>query len=446
MSSGPAASAILAPLFADPEVDRLFSDAANAAAMIEVEAALARAEAALGIVPAAAAERIAATCRTFTADLDALGTGTEQSGVPVISLVDQLRRAVGGEAAAFVHWGATSQDIVDTGLVLRLGRAADIYRGRLDKLIDLLIDLVERHRTAVMAGRTRFQLALPITFGLKAAGWLGALARDRRRLDELTPRLLTVQFGGAAGTLAALDRDGVKVMRRLAEELSLGIGGGPWHTARDRIVEFGTWLALVTGTLGKIGQDLVLLAQNEVGEIREAAEGRGGSSTMPQKVNPVTAEMLIAGARMNATLVSALHQAMLQEHERGGPGWQVEWLTLPQMAVLTGGALRQGLALLGRIEIVPARMAANLGPDTGLLLAEAASFALSAHLPRAEAQALVKSACAEVTRTKRHLVDILREKTDAPADWEALRDPTNYLGVASELIDLALAEARAARA
>jgi len=436
-------SRLLGPLFAEREIAALFDDATTVQSMAAVEAALARAEAGLGLIPPEAAERINASVDGFAADLDAIGAGSEEAGVPVIEFVRQFRAHVGGEAAQWVHWGATSQDIVDTALVLRLRDALVRISDRLDRVIDALATLADAHRGTVMAGRTRYQQALPVSFGLKCAGWMLPLVRCRDRLAELRPRLLVVQFGGAAGTLAALGDHGVAVMQALAAELELDCPPTPWHAQRDGIAELGSWLSLITGALGKLGQDAILLAQTEIGEIDESAGGgRGGSSTMPQKANPVTGEALVTAARMNATLLGGLHQAQIQEHERGGAGWQLEWATLPTMVVNAGSALAKAEALLARIDVSAERMRSNLGPDTGLILAEAASFALAAHLPRPQAQALVKDACRAVLSEGGHLVDALRSRTEAPLDWDRLRDPTGYLGANDALIDRALAVAR----
>lgn len=438
-------SRILGPLFGDAELARLFDDAATVRAMAAVEAALARAESEAGIVPRDAADRITAAAADFVPDLEALGRGTEESGVPVIDFVRQLRAHVGGDAAQWLHWGATSQDIVDTALVLRLRDALVLLAGRLDGVIANLATLADAHRGTVMAARTRYQQALPTSFGLKCAGWLLPLLRCRERLPGLRLRLLAVQFGGAAGTLAALEDDGVAVMEALAAELDLACPPLPWHTQRDGIAELGSWLSLVTGALGKLGQDAVLLAQTEVGEVDESAGGggRGGSSTMPQKANPVTGEALVVAARLNAGLLGTLHQAQIQEHERGGVGWQMEWATLPTMVVTTGSALAKAAALLARLSVSAGRMRANLGPDDGLILAEAATFALAVHLPRPDAQALVKQAVRAVLADGGHLVDVLRTLTAAPLDWDRLRDPACYLGANDALIDRALAAARA---
>ncbi len=439
MSLSPLDGALYADLLSDAELVARFDDAAQIRAMLEVEAALALAEAKAGVIPDAAAKHIAKVARKLEIDPAALAAGTAKDGIPVPALVEELRRAVGEDSAPYVHWGATSQDIIDTGLVLRLRAALDIQASRLDALIAALADQAEAHRGTVMAARTRAQQATPTTFGLKIAAWLAPLIRHRERLAEIRPRLLVLQFGGASGTLAALGDKGVRVMEALAAELDLAVPPLPWHTQRDGLAELAGWLSMVSASLGKIGGDLVLLAQSEVGEVR--AGQAGGSSTMPQKANPVGAETLVALARFNAGLLAAVHQAVPQAQERDGVGWTLEWLTLPQMAVATGAALRNARTLIESLEVDAARMRGNLEAGNGLILAEAASFALAAHMPRPEAQALVKAACAEAAASGRHLMDVLEARTDAPVDWQALRDPAAYLGDADALIDRVLKRA-----
>ena len=361
--------------------------------------------------------------------------------MPVPALVAQLRRQVGGEAASFVHWGATSQDILDTALVLQLREALALLERRLDAVIAALAGLADEHRATPIIGRTRFQQAVPTTFGLKVAGWLAPLLRHRERLTELTPRLLVVQLGGAAGNLVAIGEHGVAVMEALAAELELGCPAMQWHSQRDGFGELASWLTLVTGSLGKLGQDVLLLAQNEVGEVREA-EG-GGSSTMPQKSNPIRAEALVTLARRNATLVGGMHQAALHAHERDGAAWQLEWGILPDMVSGTAAALAHADALARTMVVDTGRMAAVLAATRGLPLAEAASFELAAHLPRAEAQKLVKAACAEVLATDRDLLAILAERAPSlPIDWQEVRRRAEHPACAAMLIDRVLAEAR----
>ncbi len=437
-------SRILGPLLADPFVAATFDDVATVKAMVAAEVALAKAQAKLGLIPSFAADCIATAAESFTPDLVTIGIDTEKSGVPTIALVAQLRKAAGEEAAPFVHWGATSQDIVDTAFVLQARDVVDAFARRIAALVEALAALADAHRATIMVARTRSQQALPTTFGVKAAGWLSPLARHHQRLREMWGRVFAVQLGGAAGTLAAMGDRGADVAQAFAAELGLAAPDLPWHTQRDRIAELADWLSLVTGSLGKMGQDLVLLAQTEVGEVRDHGGGRGGSSTMPQKANPVAAETLVSLARMNATLLAAVHQAQIQEHERGGAGWQLEWMSLPPMLAHCGAALNHAAGLIERLHVDTARMTANLEASNGLVLAEAASFALADHMTRPEAQALVKDACVAVAENGRHLIDVLRERTQAPVDWDSLRSPANYVGAADRFVDQAIAGARAA--
>lgn len=424
-------SQVTGPLLSDPETGALFQDAAAIRAMLDVEGALALAEADVGLLPKAEAERIADCCRTVVIPPDALAAGTAKDGVPVPALVAELRKAVGPETAPHVHWGATSQDILDTGLVLRLKAALDLHGAALLDLAARLARLADEHRTTPIAARTRMQQATPTSFGLKAAVWLSAVLRHLSRIKEVRTDLLVLSFGGASGNLSALGEQALAVEARLAKRLDLAVPTAPWHVMRDGLLAYGNWLAMVTGTLGKIGKDLVLMAQNEVGEVRL---GGGGSSTMPNKVNPVGAEILTAIAMANAGHLATLHQAAIQEHERGGTGWTLEWLTLPQMVLGTGGALMHANRLFDSLVVNADRMRANIGASNGLLLAEAASFALAAHMPRPDAQALVKSACRTVAETGQHLFDVLAEISPADVDWASLMDPAQHLGSSDAFI------------
>ncbi|HWP57882.1 MAG TPA: 3-carboxy-cis,cis-muconate cycloisomerase [Candidatus Acidoferrales bacterium] len=443
----PQQSQIFAPLFADAEVSSLISDEAYVSAMVEVEKALARAEARAGVIPRAAAEQINRAADGKKIDRAVLSRGAARSGFPVIALIEELRKLVGPEAAAYIHWGATTQDIMDTASILQLRAVSDLLKRRLLDLVRELSALARRYRTTVLAARTHGQQALPLTFGLKVANWLAPLARHAERLNQIAPRLFTVQFGGAAGTLAALGDKGLAVVHALADELKLATPATPWHAQRDTLVEFAGWLGLVTGSLGKMAQDVILLAQTEVDEVAESpAQDRGASSTMPQKQNPITSELIVAAARANASLVSAMHHAQIQEHERATHGWQLEWLSLPQMILLTGGALEHALYLARNLQVNARAMRANMQRAHDVILAEAAVFALAKAIPRAEAEALVKKACALAAAEGKPLLDVVktlaRDCGSAGAvDWQALGKPENYLGETDRIIDSALASA-----
>ncbi|WP_420565854.1 3-carboxy-cis,cis-muconate cycloisomerase [Thalassobaculum sp.] len=430
-------SALTAPLLSDPETAALIDDAAVTRAMVEVERALSRVEGRMSVIPAEAAAAIDAALDGFMPDMEKLGAGMQSAGVPIVALVSQLRDKVGAPARDYVHAGATSQDIYDNALLLCFAAATDRMKTRLDAVISQLSVMADDHRFTVMAGRTRTQQGIPISFGAKVAGWLAPLKRYRERLIWVREELLVVQFGGAAGTLAAIGSRGMDVADMLADELGLERAVSPWHTARDGMLGLGDWLSGVTGTLGKIGADLLLMGQNEVGEIR--AGGGGGSSAMPQKANPIGIEMLVTLARANATNLSGLHHAAIQEHERGGPGWTLEWICLPPMLLATAAALRIASETLASLKVDAARMRANLDLGTGLIMAEAVTTALAEHVGKVEAQALVKQACQDAPGSGRSITDLLRESCDAPVDWDAAADPINYLGASQEIINRVLA-------
>ena len=417
----------------------MLSDGHRSAAMVEVEVALAHAQAACGVIPQEFADAIAAALKDFVVDGASLGVGTESAGVPVPALVTQLRKVVGGEAARSIHWGMTSQDVLDTALVLVLRSVVAEFEASLNTVIDALAGLARTHSGTVMLARTRMQQAAPTTFGLKVAGWRQPLLRHRERLSELKPRLFVAQLGGAAGTFAPMGKNGQAVGEYFAKELNLGIPATPWHTQRDTIIEFANWLALMTGSLGKIGLDVGLLAQSEVAELRETSEvGRGGSSTLPQKSNPVSSEVLVTLARFNANSVGGMHQAALHEGERSGASWSLEWLTLPNMILALSGSLAHADRIAASLVVDDMRMLKNIDLTNGLCLAEAVFFALSGHMPRAEAQALVAAKCIEAIEQGQHLIDLICAVSDAPVDWDAVRRPENWLGSADVFVARAL--------
>jgi len=435
---------LLTLLFASKESARLFDGRARLQGMLDFEAALARAEAKTGVIPAEAVEPIAAQCRADLYDLDNLAEASAKAGNPAIPMVKRLTALVGAadkDAARFVHWGATSQDAMDTGLVLQLRAALTVIDGDLNRLADSLADLAQRHRLTPLVGRTWMQHALPVTFGLKVAGWLDAVQRHQERLKELHPRLLTLQFGGAAGTLAALGDRGLDVATALAADLDLTLPATPWHAQRDRLVEFGAWLGLLTGTLGKIARDISLLMQTDVGEVFEpAGAGRGGSSTMPHKRNPVTAASVLAASTRAPGLVATLFAAMPQEHERGLGNWHAEWVALPDLAMTAMGALNQMADMVPGLEVDADRMRANLEVTHGLIMAERVMMALGAKIGRLQAHELVEHATRKAVAEGRHLRDVLGEDSAITsqideAGLDRLFDPLGYIGQATAFVD-----------
>ena len=425
-------SSLYSGLYADEELTRLFADSAELRAMLLFEGALAQVQGDLGIIPAEAAKTIHRASLEVQLDPAGLRAGTAESGVPVPALVAAFRKEIGdNDAAAWVHWGATSQDVLDTALVLRLRRVLEIWDTRLERLIATLADLAEAHAETPMAARTRHQNATPTTLGARIATWGMPLIRHRARLAELRPRLLVVSLGGASGTLSAMEGRGPEVAEKLGAALNLGVQEIPWHATRDAIAELAGLAALITGSLGKMGLDLLLLMQTDLAELRAGAGG--GSSTMPHKRNPVGAEMLVQLGSANAHAVGALHQAMLHAHERDASAWGLEWLRLPEMLVTTGRALLGATDLTRTLEVDAAAMAAHLQAHQGVMFAEACSFALAAHMPRPEAQALVKQACADALAQARPLREVLAARIDAPVDWDRVFDPAAQAGDAPRL-------------
>ncbi|WP_230530942.1 3-carboxy-cis,cis-muconate cycloisomerase [Microvirga roseola] len=352
MVTQPLSHPLLQALVGDEEVGAFFSDAAELLAMLRTEAALAEAEAKAGLIAAETAKRIVEACRAFQPDWAKLAEGLARDGVVVPEFVRQLRAAVGEPHAKAVHFGATSQDITDTALMLRLKEVARILERRLDALTAALRNLKERDGSVRLMAHTRMQQALPFTAADKVDTWIAPLDRQQETLRELAPRLLVVQLGGPIGTRGELKGHGDAVAEVMAE--SLGLAFGPvWHSQRERIGEFASWLSLLSGTLGKIGQDVALMAQNEVGEVRLASGG--GSSAMPHKTNPVQAEILVTLARFNAGLVGTLHQALVHENERSGAAWTLEWMILPQMVVATAAGLSKAQALAGSMSFAPSK-------------------------------------------------------------------------------------------
>jgi 3-carboxy-cis,cis-muconate cycloisomerase len=439
---------VLDPLFRWEALDEAFSDAARVQGMLDFEAALARAEARTGLIPAAAASAIAACCRAEHFDLAALARAAAAAGNLAVPLVARLTERVArddAEAARFVHWGATSQDAIDTGLVLQLRASLERIDGELARLAGVLARLAREHRASLAVARTWMQQALPTTFGLRVAGWLDAVLRHRARLAEVRGRALALQLGGAVGSLAALGDQGLEVAAAVADELGLVLPLLPWHAHRDRVAEVATTLALLTGTLGKVARDVALGAQTEVGELSEpAGQGRGGSSTLPHKRNPVASAVALAAAARVPALAGTMLAAMGQEGERGLGGWHAEWETLPEVVRLAGGALHHLTDALAGLEVDTARMRENLEASRGLVCAEAVQMALGRGLGRGAAHALVAEACARVRQEGTHLRDVLAADPRVTAHLDAaalarLFEPGAYLGAAGRLVERALA-------
>jgi 3-carboxy-cis,cis-muconate cycloisomerase len=445
---------LLDRLFRSEDVEKVFSDRACLQGMLDFEAALARAEARAGVIPSSAAAVITAKCKAELFEVAELARGAKLAGNVAIPLVKALTARVAQEdqgTGRYVHWGATSQDVIDTGCVLQLRHALKLIGADLERLAGALAELATRHRSTIVVGRTWMQQALPTTFGCKVAGWLDAVRRHRERLWETQQRVSVVQFGGAAGTLAALGERGREVAKVLAEELQLGLPDLPWHSHRDRVAEVATTLGLCTGTLGKIARDIALHTQTEIGEVFEpGSAGRGGSSTMPHKRNPVTCAVVLSAAMRVPGLVSTMLMALVQEQERGLGAWHAEWETLPEIVGLTAGALQQMAETVPGLEIDVGRMRQNLEVTQGLIYAEAVTMALGEKMGRVAAHQLVEAACRRAQRERRHLRQVLGgdEQVAAHLSGDALDglfDPRKYLGLAEEFVDRVVGASQSGR-
>ena len=441
-------SPLLAPMLSSAVMRAVCDDAAYLQHMLDFEAALARAEAAAGVIPARAAAPIANACKAGAFDLGALAEAATRSGNLAIPLVKALTAEVAkadADAARYVHWGATSQDVIDTAGMLTLRAAIDALLPDIDRAIAGFARLARRHRDTAVVARTWLQHALPMPFGLKLAEYAAALHRSRLRLQRLRKDALALQFGGAAGTLAALGDKGWLVAERLAQELKLPLPDAPWHTHRDRIADAASVLAIVAGTCGKIARDIQLMMQTDVAEAFEpSGEGRGGSSTMPHKRNPVAAATALAAATMAPNLAATIFAAQVQDHERSAGPWHAEWPTLPSLLLVTSGALAAIVDIAEGLEVDAARMRANLDATGGLIMAEAVTMALAENIGKSEAHHLVEAASKKAVTEKKDLRDVLLKDPKVSAHLSAdkltkLFEPMAYQGVSQALIDRLLA-------
>jgi 3-carboxy-cis,cis-muconate cycloisomerase len=441
-------SPLLAPLLSSTAMRAICDDMACLQHMLDFEAALARAEATTGVIPASAVTAIAAACRAESFDLNQLAEAAIRSGNLAIPLVKALTAAVAKsdkDAARYVHWGATSQDVIDSATMLGLRAAIDALLGDLDRAIAGFAKLAQQHRQTAVVARTWLQHALPMPFGLKLAEYAAALHRSKQRLQRLRAEGLALQFGGAAGTLAALGEHGLVVAENLARELDLPLPEAPWHTHRDRIAEVASVLAILCGTCGKIARDVSLMMQTDVGEAFEpSGEGRGGSSTMPHKRNPVAAAVALSAATMAPNLAATIFAAQVQEHERSAGPWHAEWPTLPTLLLVTSGALAAIVDIAEGLEVDAIRMKLNLDATHGLIMAEAVTFALAEKLGKSDAHHLVETATRQAVASRQHLRDVLSNDPKITAQLDAatitrLFEPMAYQGVSQALIDRLLA-------
>jgi len=430
--------------FGTPAMREVFSDFSLISRYAEVEIALAKAEARCGVIPAQAADEIAKRTDVSTLDFDLLRQETDIVGYPILPLVHQMVKQC-GDAGRYVHWGATTQDIMDTAVILQVRAGLAIIEDDIAALRGILANLSKRYRDTPMAGRTHLQQALPVTFGYKTAIWLAMFDRHAERLVQLKPRVFVGQFAGAAGTLASLGTKGFEVQKALCDELGLGVPVSTWHVARDGLAEAINFLALVTGSLGKIALDIMMMASTEFGEVYEPfVKGRGASSTMPQKRNPISSVYITAQTAIVKQHAAALMEAMVEDHERATGPWEIEWIVLPEIFMLSAGALAQTRFVLEGLQVNEKKMAENLQLTKGLIMSEAVMMKLGDKMGRNYAHDHVYDICREVVKTGTPLIDLLEKDAEikkhaSRKELEAMVDPANYLGVAGEMVDRVLA-------
>ncbi|KJC36996.1 3-carboxy-cis,cis-muconate cycloisomerase [Bradyrhizobium sp. LTSP885] len=443
-----ALSPLLAPMLSSAAMRAVCDDAATLQNMLDFEAALARAEAACGVIPASAAGPIGAACRAESFDRADLAEAATRSGNLAIPLVKALTADVAkadADAARYVHWGATSQDVIDTATMLTMRAGIDALLADTDRAVTGFAKLARAHRDTAVVARTWLQHALPMPFGLKLAEYAAALHRSRKRLHRLRRETLALQFGGAAGTLAALGDNGLAVAEQLAKELDLPLPDAPWHTHRDRIAEAASVFAILAGSCGKIARDVSLMMQTDVGEAFEpAGVGRGGSSTMPHKRNPVAAASALGAATMAPNLAATIFAAQIQDHERSAGPWHAEWPTLPTLMLVTSGALTAIVDLAEGLEVDVARMRVNLDATGGLIMAEAVTMALAEKIGKSGAHHLIEAASKTAVAGKKHLRNVLSADAKVTAHLDAKRiaelfEPMAYQGASQALIDRLLA-------
>jgi 3-carboxy-cis,cis-muconate cycloisomerase len=441
-------SPLIAPMLSSSGMRVVCDDAAYLQHMLDFEAALARAEVATGVIPASAAGPIANACKAGSFDLASLADAATKSGNLAIPLVKALTADVArtdAEAARYVHWGATSQDVIDTATMLTLREGLEVLLKDIGRAVAGFAQFAQQHRQTAVVARTWLQHALPMPFGLKLAEYAAALHCSRIRLQRLRGESLALQFGGAAGTLAALGDNGLLVAEKLAAELGLPLPDAPWHTHRDRLAEAASVLAIVAGTCGKIARDVQLMMQTDVAEAFEpSGEGRGGSSTMPHKRNPLAAATALAAATMAPNLAAAIFAAQVQDHERSAGPWHAEWPTLPGLLLVTSGALASIVDIAEGLEVDVERMYANLDETHGLIMAEAVAMALAERIGKAEAHHLVEAASKNAVAEKKDLREVLIKdpKVTAYLSEEKIAkrfEPMAYQGVSQVLIDRLLA-------
>ena len=438
-------SKIFGDMFSDADMRRIWSDENRTAKYLDVERALAKVQGTLGLIPQEAADEIVRNCELSQIDWDQLKAKTEQIGYPIIAVVNQINAACKDKLGEFCHWGATTQDITDTATVLQMREGLELIERDLAEISGSLAALARKYRDTPIIGRSNLQQATPITFGYKMASILAGIERHRERLEQLKPRVLVGEFGGASGTLSSLEKGAMETQAGLMQELGLAQPLISWHTVRDTIAEVGAFLAIVGGSLGKIAMDVKLLMQTEVAEVFEPyAPGRGSSSTMPQKRNPISCLYIHANISVVRQHAAALMDAMVADHERSTGPWEIEWVVLPEIFCLLSGALKQTKFILAGLEVDAQRMLANIHMTNGLVMSEAVMMGLGPYIGREYAHDLVYDLCRVAIRDNRRLVDVLAAHPEiarhvSRAQLEGFCDPANSLGQAGVMVDRVLA-------
>ena len=441
-------SRIFGDMFSDAQMRHVWGDENRTAKYLDVERALARVQGRLGVIPQEAADEIVRNCELSQIDWDKLKAKTEQIGYPIIAVVNQINANCRDKLGEFCHWGATTQDITDTATVLQMREGLALVERDLADISASLATLARKYRDTPIIGRSNLQQATPITFGYKMASILAGIERNRERLQQLKPRVLMGEFGGASGTLSSLEKGAMETQAGLMQELGLAQPLISWHTVRDTIAEVGAFLGIVGGSLGKIATDIKLLMQTEVAEVFEPyAPGRGSSSTMPQKRNPISCLYIHANISVVRQHAAALMDAMVADHERSTGPWEIEWVVLPEIFCLTSGALKQTKFILAGLEVDAERMRANIDITNGLVMSEAVMMGLGPSIGREYAHDLVYDLCREAIAGNRQLIDLLAAHPEIAkhvtrAQLESFCDPMNSLGQAGVMVDRVLASLR----
>lgn len=427
-------------VFGTPQMREIFDDQGYLSRVVATETALARAQAHIGLIPASAADEITSRSDASAIDLERLRISTENVGYPILDIVEQISDQI-GDSGGYVHWGATTQDIMDTATILQIRDGLELISSQLDEVREALRKQSQKHAETVTAGRTHLQHALPVTFGYRCAVWLSALDRHADRLSEAQDRVLLVQFGGAAGTLASLGDRGLDVREALASELDLKEPDITWHVSRDGLVEVVGLLAMIGGTLGKAAYDITMMASSEFGEVSEPfVEGRGASSTMPQKRNPISSEIMLAAAKLLRDRESSMLDAMLQDFERATGPWHVEWVALPEAFLLAAASLHQAFIAFDGLVVDSGRMRDNLDVTGGLIVAERVMMKLAEHTGRQQAHHIVYGSSQRAIECRIPLSEALLDEprvTDVLSREEIVRitDPSGYLGSVRGMVD-----------